>query len=197
MSAAIVTNQPVPVAAGNRFRIGAWVVIAGIVMLFTALTSAYIVRSASSNDWRQIAVPKVLWLSTGLILISSATIEIARRSLKHKRHRGYGRWLTITMILGLAFLTTQLLAWGQLARQGVYMASNPYNSFFYLFTAAHGLHLFGGILGLAYLLVRTTGRRGTAEGELRRIGAVDGATIYWHFMDALWIALFFLLFFWK
>jgi cytochrome c oxidase subunit 3 len=197
MSAAIVTNQPVPVAPGSRFRIGAWVVIAGIIMLFTALTSAYIVRSASSNDWRQIAVPKVLWLSTAVILISSLTMEVARRSLKRQSDRGYGRWLIITMTLGLTFLGTQLFAWRQLARQGVYMASNPYNSFFYLFTAAHGLHLLGGILALGYLLVRTTHKRSTVEGELRRAGAADAATIYWHFMDALWLVLFFLLFFWK
>jgi cytochrome c oxidase subunit 3 len=166
-------------------------------MLFTALTSAYIVRSASSNDWRQIALPRVLWLSTALILISSSTIEIARRSLKNQSDRGYRRGLIITVTLGLAFLGTQLFAWRQLARQGVYLASNPYNSFFYLLTAAHGLHLLGGILGLGYLLVRTTRKRSTAAGELRRIGAADAATIYWHFMDALWIALFFLLFFWK
>jgi cytochrome c oxidase subunit 3 len=197
MSAAIVTNQPAPVAPGTRFRIGAWVVIAGIVMLFTALTSAYIVRSASSNDWQQIAVPKVLWLSTALILISSSTMEIARRSLKRESDRGYARWLIVTATLGLAFLGTQLFAWRQLARQGVYMASNPYNSFFYLFTATHGLHLLGGILGLGYLLVRTTRKRNTVEGELRRAGAADAGAIYWHFMDALWIALFFLLFFWK
>jgi heme/copper-type cytochrome/quinol oxidase subunit 3 len=57
--------------------------------------------------------------------------------------------------------------------------------------------LLGGILALAYLLVPTIRRRSTTEGELRRVGAVDAATIYWHFMDALWIALFFLLFFWK
>lgn len=197
MSASIVTNQPVPIAPGTRFRVGAWVLVAGVVMLFTALTSAYIVRSASSNDWRQIALPKVLWLSTALILISSSTMEIARRSLKRESDRAYGRWLMITVALGLAFLGTQLFAWRQLARQGVYLASNPYNSFFYLLTAAHGLHLLGGILGLAYLLVRTTRKRNAAAGELRRIGAADAATIYWHFMDALWIALFFLLFFWK
>jgi cytochrome c oxidase subunit 3 len=197
MSAAIVTNQPVPVAPGSRFRIGAWVVIAGVVMLFTALTSAYIVRSASSNDWRQMAMPKVLWLSTVVILMSSLTMEIARRSLKRERDRGYARWLMITLTLGLAFLGTQLFAWRQLARQGVYMASNPYNSFFYLFTAAHGLHLLGGILTLGYLLVRTNRKRSTVAGELRRAGAADAATIYWHFMDALWLVLFFLLFFWK
>src|SRR5260221_1671640 len=197
MSATIIANQPVGARPGNSFRTGAWVVIAGVVMLFTALTSSYIVRSASGNDWRPIAMPRVLWLSTALILVSSITMEISRRSLKHERNAGYGRWLVITIALGLAFLATQLLAWRQLVRQGVYMASNPYNSFFYLFTAAHGLHLLGGILALGYLLLRTTKKRGTVDGELRRVGAAGAATIYWHFMDALWVALFLLLFLWK
>ena len=197
MSAAIIAKQPVLAQPGSSFRTGAWVVIAGIVMLFTALTSAYIVRSASSNDWQPIAMPKVLWLSTALIVISSVTMEISRRSLKRQSDAGYGRWLIITVALGLAFLATQLLAWRQLVRQGVSMASNPFNSFFYLFTAAHGLHLFGGILALGYLLVRTRGKRDTVVGELRRVGAADAATIYWHFMDGLWFVLFLLLFFWK
>ena len=183
--------------SADRYRIGVWVAIGSILMLFVALTSAYIVRSASSNDWQPIAMPKVLWLSTALILISSITMEVSRRSLKQQRDAGYGRWLMITVALGLAFLASQLLAWRQLVRQGVYMASNPYNSFFYLFTAAHGLHLLGGILALGYLLLRTTRKRSTVEGELRRVGAADAATIYWHFMDGLWVALFFLLFFWK
>jgi cytochrome c oxidase subunit III len=180
-----------------RYRIGVWMAISSILMLFVALTSAYIVRSASSNDWQPIAMPKVLWLSTALILISSMTMEISRRSLKQQRDQAYGRWLIMTVALGLAFLATQLFAWRQLVRQGVYLASNPYNSFFYLFTAAHGLHLLGGILALAYLLLRTTRKRNTVEGELRRVGAADAATIYWHFMDGLWVGLFFLLFFWK
>ena len=124
-------------------------------------------------------------------------MEISRRSLKDQRDAGYGRWLMITVALGLAFLVTQLFAWRQLVRQGVYMASNPYNSFFYLFTAAHGLHLLGGILALGYLLLRTTKKRSTVEGELRRVGAAGAASIYWHFMDGLWVALFMLLFLWK
>ena len=141
-------------------------------------------------------MPKVLWLSTALILISSMTMEVSRRSLRQQRDKDYGRWLIMTVALGLAFLATQLFAWRQLVRQGVYLASNPYNSFFYLFTAAHGLHLLGGILALGYLLLRTTRRRSTVEGELRRAGAADAAdaaTIYWHFMDGLWVALFLLL----
>lgn len=183
--------------SADRYRIGVWVAIGSILMLFVALTSSYIVRSASGNDWQAIAMPKVLWLSTALILISSLTMEISRRSLKQQRDAGYGRWLIITVVLGLAFLASQLFAWRQLVRQGIYMASNPYNSFFYLFTAAHGLHLLGGIFALGYLSLRTTRRRSTVEGELRRAGAADAATIYWHFMDGLWVALFLLLFFWK
>ena len=181
----------------QRYRIGVWVAIGSIVMLFTALASAYIVRSASSNDWQPIAMPKVLWLSTLLIVISSLTMEVSRRSLKQQRDARYERWLIITMVLGFGFLASQIIAWRQLVRQGLYLASNPYNSFFYLFTAAHGLHLLGGIMALTYLLLRTRQRRSTIDGELRRVGAADSATIYWHFMDVLWVALFFLLFFWK
>ena len=180
-----------------RYRVGVWVAIASILMLFTALVSAYIVRSASSNDWTQLAMPKVLWLSTAVILVSSVTMEISRRSLKQQNNSRYGSWLVITTALGLVFVSSQLLAWRQLARQGVYMASNPHSSFFYLFTAAHGVHVFGGLIALSYLLLRTRSQRKTVEGELKRVGAADAATIYWHFLDGLWIFLFLLLFFWK
>jgi cytochrome c oxidase subunit III len=180
-----------------RYRLGAWLAISSILMLFVALTSAYIVRSASATDWQGFAVPKVLWLSTVLILISSITIEISRRFLKQKSDSGYGRWLAITTVLGLGFLGSQVIAWRQLARQGIYMASNPYSSFFYLFTAAHGLHLLGGLCALGYLLARKGTYRHTLDGELRRIGAADAVAIYWHFMDVLWVGLFLLLMFWK
>jgi len=181
----------------SRYRIGAWAGIGGIVMLFTALASAYIVRSASGNDWQPIVMPKVLWLSTAVILISSVTMEISRRALKQQHNSRYSSWLTVTVVLGLGFVATQLIAWRQLWRQGVYMASNPHSSFFYLFTAAHGVHLLGGLVALSCLLLRTRKQRDTVEGELRRIGAADAASIYWHFLDGLWISLFLLLFFWK
>ena len=181
----------------SRYRIGAWAGIGGIVMLFTALASAYIVRSASGNDWQPIVMPKVLWLSTAVIVISSVTMEISRRSLKQDKNSSYSSWLMVTVVLGLGFVASQLVAWRQLWRQGVYMASNPHSSFFYLFTAAHGVHLLGGLLALSYLLLRTRKKRDTIEGELRRIGAAEAASIYWHFMDGLWLTLFLLLFFWK
>lgn len=180
-----------------RYRLGMWVALAGIVMLFTALTSAYIVRTASSNDWRPLAIPPVLWLSTGVIVVSSLTLEKARRALKHQRDKGYGLWVTVTTVLGVVFLGSQLVAWRQLVRQGVYLSGNPHNAFFYLLTAVHGVHLLGGILALAYLLLRTRQRRDNPAAESRRIGTADAVSIYWHFMDGLWVYLFLLLFFWK
>src|SRR5437016_13664234 len=75
------------------YRIGVWMAIGSILMLFVALTSSYIVRSASGNDWHPIVMPKVMWLSTTLIIISSVTIELARRSLKRNNNFAYGRWL--------------------------------------------------------------------------------------------------------
>ncbi len=103
-----------------------WVGIASILMLFTALTSAYIVRAASSNDWRPIAkLPQILLLSTVLIVASSGTIEVARRKLKAAFEGSYNRWLLVTTALGVAFVGSQLLAWRQLVRQGVYCRQQP------------------------------------------------------------------------
>ena len=181
----------------DRYRLGMWVALAGIVMLFTALTSAYIVRTASANDWRPIAIPNVLWLSTLVIIVSSVTFEGARRALKSQDDDGYGHWLIATTILGLAFLVSQLWAWRQLVGQGIYLSSNPHSSFFYLLTGAHALHLLGGLLALTFLWVRS--RRKITEAALvaKRQAAADAVTIYWHFMDGLWIYLFLLLFLWR
>ena len=182
---------------GNRYRIGMWVGIASIVMMFTSLSSAYIVRSASANDWIPLAIPKILFGSTALILVSSVTLEIARRNLKQSLTGAYGRYLLLTALLGLGFLLAQLIAWRQLAQQGIYVASHPHSSFFYLLTGAHAVHLLGGLLALGFLWFRS--RRHLVEETLvaKRQGAVDAVTIYWHFMDGLWIYLFLLLFLWR
>ncbi len=181
----------------QRYRIAMWVVLAAIAMMFTALTSAYIVRSASSNDWQPIRMPRVLWLSTILILVSSGTFEAARRASKRNSDRAYGRWLLLTVLLGLGFLGSQLLAWRQLVAQGIYLATNPHSSFFYLLTGAHGVHLLGGVLALDYLLLRTWRRRNGFDSEEKRQAAADAVALYWHFMDGLWIYLFLLLFLWR
>ena len=189
-----------PESQGNRYRIGMWVGLASVTMLFTSLSSAYIVRSASSNDWTPLPMPRMLLVSTAVILGSSFTLETARRKLRAGVSALYQRWLFVTVILGLAFLAAQLVAWRQLVRQGIYLASNPHSSFFYLMTGAHGVHLIGGLLGLLFLWLRWRHPRREPSEETfiaKRKAATDAVTIYWHFMDALWIYLFLLLFLWR
>jgi cytochrome c oxidase subunit 3 len=183
--------------SGSSYRIGMWVALAAVAMMFTALTSAYIVRASTSNDWQPIAVPRMLWFSTGLIFISSITFEIARRSLKQGHAGAYKRWLLLTVLLGLGFLATQFLAWRELVAQGIYLSSNPHSSFFYLLTGAHGVHLLGGILALDYLLLRSLRKPDEKLGSTRRQAAADAVALYWHFMDGLWVYLFLLLFLWR
>ncbi|HEY6189756.1 MAG TPA: cytochrome c oxidase subunit 3 [Pyrinomonadaceae bacterium] len=183
----------------HRYRIGMWVGLASIMMLFTALSSAYIVRSrvATANDWQPIAIPHMLWLSTSLILLSSATFEAARKFIKRGEDKKYRLWLIMTVLLGLGFLSTQLLAWRELVAAGIYLATNPHSSFFYVLTGVHGLHLLGGILMLGFLLLQAWRSVGERRARVRRTDSADAVAIYWHFMDGLWIYLFLLLFLWR
>jgi cytochrome c oxidase subunit III len=180
----------------GHYRLGVLVGLASIVMLFTSLTSAYIVRAAVTNDWRPLPAPKAIWVSTAIILISSVAIEMARRAVRRQASRAYGFWLAITGVLGLGFLVSQFLAWRQLARQGIYIATNPYSSFFYLLTGVHGVHLAGGLLALGFLLVGHRARWQSVSGA-KQVAVADSVSLYWHFMDALWIYLFLLLFVWR
>jgi cytochrome c oxidase subunit 3 len=172
-----------------------WVALASILMMFTALSSAYIVRAASSNDWQPLNMPRILLLSTALIILSSGTIEAARRKWNDTINHGQKRWLLITVALGVGFLVSQLLAWRQLVRQGVYVASHPHSSFFYLLTAAHGVHLLGGLAALIYLTLRARPPAENQAAVAKSQAGADAVTLYWHFMDFLWLYLFVLLFF--
>ena len=183
-----------------RHRIGMWVGLASVAMLFTALTSAYVVRAGWGSDWRPVRAPTFVWVSTTLILASSLFVELARRAARRGEGRGARRHLFATLLLGHGFLCAQLLAWRQLASQGIYLRTNPHSSFFYVLTGLHGVHVLGGLAGLGYLLLRL--RRAeprTAEGaavSIRQPSAVEAAALYWHFMDGLWVYLVLLLFLW-
>ena len=189
-----INKQYLPASSTSRYRLGTWVALASILMLFTALSSAYIVRAASSSDWQPLAMPRILLLSSVLLLVSSGTLETARRKLRQAATSAYKSWLFLTVLLGVSFLASQLFAWRQLAKQGVYIASNPHSSFFYLFTAVHGVHLFGGLAALAYLSLRSSVPQETSALTKAQAKA-DAVTLYWHFMDFLWLYLFVLLFY--
>jgi cytochrome c oxidase subunit III len=186
-----------PDSRGNRYRIGMWLALASIAMMFVSLSSAYIVRSGTARDWFPLALPRVLFASTGLILLSSVTLEIARRKLKQSLQHAYARYVLLTAVLGLGFLASQLIAWRQLAGQGIYLVSHPHSSFFYLLTGAHAVHLLGGLLALTFLWFRSRKQITETAAVAKRQATADAVTIYWHFMDGLWIYLFLLLFLWR
>ena len=180
----------------DRHPLGMLGRIASILMMFTALASAYIVRSGmtTSVDWRGGRIPSFVYVSTVLILLSSLTFSRAKAALKHAEEAGYRLWLLVTLLLGLGFLAAQLLAWRQLVAAGVYLASNPHSSFFYVLTGLHAVHLLGGILALAALYLYARRARGPEAGAKRR-ALTDVTGLYWHFMDVLWVFLFLLLLF--
>lgn len=169
-----------------------WVGIAAICMSFAAFTSALIVRQGSSNDWRHITLPPILFLSTAVLLASSVSLEVARRRVAAYMGGLGGSvesarlWLLLTFGLGLLFVAGQYMAWLQLRSQGLYLATNPNSSFFYVFTAIHALHVLGGLAGLGRVI------RKLGQGTLRR-STLNATSYYWHFMGVLWVYLFVLL----
>jgi cytochrome c oxidase subunit 3 len=158
--------------------------IVAILMFFMALASAYIVRRGSSGDWTPIHIPPILWVNTVILLASSATLELARRKLAKGDLGAFRKLWVVTTILGVLFLAGQYAGWRQLEAQGIFIATNPASSFFYIFTGAHAVHLFGGVAALLFVAVRKFER-----AKISRAAAAEVASYYWHFMDALWVFL--------
>jgi cytochrome c oxidase subunit 3 len=177
------------------YRVTMWVIIAAIVMMFAALSSAYIILSIDTER-RPVAMPRMFYLSTGIIVLSSWTIEKAKRSLTRGNKSRYSRWIITTLVLGLLFLSAQLMGWRELAAQGVYFAGHPHSTFFYFFTGVHGIHLLGGIGGLSYLAIRAR-RKGKQAESATNTTSAGVMSLYWHTMDGLWVWLFLLLLIWK
>ena len=191
----------------RRARLGIIVALSGIVMIFVSYSSAYVVRKGLPtldpnsgtlvHDWLPLQLPNFLLVNTLVLLVSTLTMEFARRQAAREA-TATGRisvdvtgrtaaqrmpWLALTSILGLTFLAGQWLVWRELAARGVFVATSPSSSFFYLLTGTHGIHLFGGILallaaGFASLLRRPADTRAVV---------VDVTAWYWHFMTFLWV----------
>lgn len=154
-----------------------------------AFTSALIVRQAST-DWTHLVLPSILYANTLALLASSVTFELSRRHMElvpggRLQSEGAGvTWLMATLALGIAFCIGQYIAWHDLREQGIYLATNPNSSFFYLLTFLHVLHVTAGIGAFSYLV----GRLVLKNGSLRR-SFFENTAIYWHFMGVLWVYL--------
>lgn len=176
--------------SGGATQSGIWVGIFAITMSFAAFTSALFVRQGSAADWSHIALPPILYGNTLALLLSSATLQIARRALtaaptvEPRAVRVALRWLMATLVFGFVFVAGQYQAWRQLAAQGLYLATNPNSSFYYVLTAMHGLHVLAGIVALALV----TGRIVAGRAAFRK-SAFEATATYWHFMGVLWLYL--------
>ena len=175
--------------SSRRYYTGMALAIVSILMFFMALASAFLVRRGTSSDWIPVHLPRILWLNTMVLIGSSATMELARRRLAKSDVPGFRQLWVVTTSLGCLFLVGQLVAWRQLAAQGVFIASNPASSFFYIFTAAHAVHLLGGIAALSFVSFRNF-----EHARISLSAASEITSYYWHFMDALWVFLLALLY---
>src|SRR5438128_6573332 len=196
------TLQPPPTiklpGSGNARRLvarestasstGIWVALAAITMTFAAFTSAMVVRRGSGNDWGHFSFPIILYFNTAALVASSVTLQMGRKrflallsGVTNDAHPAL-RALYGTLVLGCLFVAGQYAAWLQLRSEGLYLASAPSSSFFYVFTVLHALHVVGGIFGLIYVISKL-------HGAVLRKGTLDAASQYWHFIGILWVYL--------
>jgi cytochrome c oxidase subunit 3 len=165
-----------------KIGLGVFLAVAGC--LFTLFISAYSMRM-NMADWRALPVPKLLWFNTGVLVLSSVALQWALLAARRNDTDGVILGLLAGGAAAITFLVGQLLAWQQLIVAGYFVASNPANSFFYLLTAVHGLHLMGGLAALG----RTTAKvwRSTEMAEVQL--SVELCAIYWHFLLLVWLVL--------
>ena len=180
----------------EAYRLTMWMVLAAIVMMFGALSAAYAYLILSQEHQTPVPMPRMFFVSTGLILVSSLTFQRAKRSLQQDRAGAYLRWLLATLGLGIGFLVSQLIGWRELARAGVYFSGHPRSTFFYLATALHGGHLLGGIGLVLYLVIRRLRPLWQLHAE-KNTAWTRVVGLYWHAMDGIWIWLFALLLIFK
>ena len=169
-------------------KIGLLSFIAVVTSLFALFLSAYMMRMRL-GDWRPVDEPNLLWLNTAVLVLASVAFQLTRGAAI----RGKPLTVKVGLLVGgactILFLLGQLMAWQQLNASGFFMTGNPANSFFYLLTALHGLHLLGGL----WVWGRTTLRMLTgADAESVRL-SVELCTVYWHYLLLVWIGLFALL----
>ena len=180
----LVEKQHKPLSM-NPQKFILWMFIVASIMIFASLTSAYIVRQSEGN-WLQYELPTELWLTTGVILLSSLTMHLAYAAGKKNNIKASKLYMVLTAALGVVFLIGQFYIWGILTSQGVYFVGNPGGSFLYVLTGMHGFHIISGLVFLGIMLFKSfTYKIKTEEGF--KLGICAG---YWHFLDVLWVYLF-------
>lgn len=169
--------------------------IISMIMLFAGLTSAYVVR-ADNGNWLVFQLPPIAMISTAIIIMSSITLFMAQKAIKANNHNLTVIGLALTLGLGLAFFYTQISGWKQLTAQGIYFFgkySNASGSFLYLIALVHLAHMVGGLMALLVTLIKSLRRKYSSADYL----GIELTSIYWHFLDLLWVYLFLFLYFFR
>ena len=178
-------------SSARKYSTAMALAMVSILMFFMVVTAACVVlRVNNLHRWSGVRIPWILWINTLVLMASSATLELAKRSLQMDSLGGFRKLWALTTALGAIFIGGQLIAWLQLAASGVFLTSRLASSFFYVFTALHAAHLIGGICALLYV-----GIRKFEKARISRALAVEVTSYYWHFMDGLWLFLLALLYF--
>jgi len=180
----IVEEANKPLAMHPK-KFALWIFIASVLMIFAALTSAYIVRQADGN-WMMFDLPDSFWITSAIILVSSGTMHWAYWAAKKDNLAVTKIAISITSALGLAFLIGQYVAWGDLVERNVYFVGNPSGSFVYVLSGLHGLHIVGGVIFLLVVLVATF----RFKVHSKSLDQIEMCATYWHFLDGLWLYLF-------
>lgn len=162
-----------------------WMFMVSIVMVFAALTSGFIVRQAEGN-WIIYELPSQLWISTIILIVSSATAQWALNRSKKGEALQTRMGLVLTLVLGLVFLSTQVWVWDILVQHDVYLVGNPGGSFLYVLMGVHAFHLISGLIYLIIMLVRSYRVEDISEMHFQ----LGLSTTYWHFLGGLWIYLY-------
>lgn len=174
----------------NPQKFALWVGMASMIMFFGAFTSAYIVKQAA-GDWLEFPIPNLFYISTALLVISSITLHLSYRGYKAQKESNYKLFLVVSFVLGWLFIILQYLGWNELFNMGVDFKANVSGSFFYLISGAHVLHVLGGLAALTVALIHAFSLK--FEYKEKRKNRFELVLQYWHFVDVLWIYLFFFL----
>ncbi|WP_338874266.1 cytochrome c oxidase subunit 3 [Spirosoma sp. SC4-14] len=183
-----IVEEPEETLSMNPRKFILWLFIVSIIMLFAAMTSAYLVRRAEGN-WLEYTIPAIFSYSSVVLVISSLTMHWAYIAAKKDNFGNLKTAITITFALGMVFLYMQFQGWVELVNQKVFFVGNPAGSFMYIFTGLHAFHLISGLIVLVFSLVAVFRLRIHAKS----LNQIEIAATYWHFLDVLWLYLFFFL----
>jgi cytochrome c oxidase subunit 3 len=161
-----------------------WVAIGSILMMFAGLTSAFIVKSNQAG-WQEVVMPKIFWISTTAILLSSVTVQMALRSFKQREMSQYRLLIGITLLLGIVFVLLQWTGFQQLWAQRITFKGSGAGQFLYVIFGLHALHVIAGVIVLIVMFIKAF----IGKIKLYSSVPVEVAATYWHFVDILWIYL--------